>query len=95
MKKKNNTTEKTLQALLSGSHPLAKKYAGKHVFVIDKEVIPMKKGTKAMIDFKHLKTKYHHSPVLTYVPDPGVSYIHISSSRVSPEDLTQEQRDEY
>lgn len=73
--KKINTTEKTLQALLSGSHPQAKKYAGKHVFVIDKEVVPMKKGDKAMEDFKHLKAKYHNSPVLTFVPDPGTSYI--------------------
>ena len=73
--KKLDITEKTLQALLAGSHPLAKKYAGKHVFVIDKEVVVMKKGSKAMADFKSLKTKYHHSPVLTFVPDPGASYI--------------------
>lgn len=73
--KKINTTEKTLQALLSGSHPQAKKYAGQHVFVIDKEVVPMKKGNKAMLDFKHLKAKYNHPPVLTFVPDPGTSYI--------------------
>lgn len=72
---KKNTTEKTLQALLSGLHPLAKKYAGKHVFVIDQEVVPMKEGSKAMEDFKHLKAKYHHSPVLTFVPEPGASYI--------------------
>lgn len=73
--KKDNSTQQTLQSLLSGSHPLAKKYAGKHVFVIDKEVIPMRKGNRAMVDFRNLKTKHHHSPVLTFVPDPGASYI--------------------
>lgn len=70
----NNLTEKTLHSLLSGSHPLAKKYAGKQVFVVDKEIIPMGK-TKSLSDFKELKTKHGKSPVVVFVPQPGASYI--------------------
>lgn len=69
-----NLTEKTLHSLLSGSHPLAKKYAGKQVFVVDKEIIPIGK-TKSLSDFKQLKIKHGKSPVAVFVPQPGTSYI--------------------
>lgn len=75
MKKAKDITQKTLHALLSGSHPLTKKYAGRHVFVIDNEVLPLTGGKKSISEFKRLKEKYGKSPVLTFVPQPGVSYI--------------------
>lgn len=68
-------TEKTLHSLLSGSHPLAKKYAGKQVFVVDKEILPIGKSNKSLSDFKQLKTKHGKSPVAVFVPQPGASYI--------------------
>lgn len=79
MKKQDKTTQATLQALLSGSHPLAKKYGGKQVFVVNQEIIPVSRGKKAMLDFKELKEKYGKPPVVTFVPQPGTSYILISS----------------
>jgi len=75
MKQVKKTTEKTLNALLSGSHPLSKKYGGKQVFVIKDEIIPLARGKKGIEDFKKLKAKYGRSPVLVYVPHPGLSYI--------------------
>lgn len=68
-------TEKTLHSLLSGSHPLAKKYGGKHVFVADKEILPLARTEKSLLDFKYLKAKHGKSPVLVFVPQPGASYI--------------------
>lgn len=68
-------TEKTLSSLLSGSHPLAKKYAGKHVFVVDDEIVPLARSERSLSDFKQLKKKHGKSPVLTFVPQPGTSYI--------------------
>lgn len=73
--KKEDTTQKTLQALLSGSHPLAKKYGGKQVFVVDREIIPMSSSKKALLDFKRLKEKHGKAPVVTFIPQPGTSYI--------------------
>ena len=70
----DSLTDKTLHSLLSGSHPLAKKYAGKQVFVVDREIVPIGK-TKSLSDFKQLKTKHGRSPVAVFVPQPGASYI--------------------
>lgn len=75
MKKDLGTTDKTLQALLSGAHPLAKKYGGKQVFVIDDNILIVKRGRKALSEFKLLKKKYGKAPVVTFVPQPGTSYI--------------------
>lgn len=72
---KQDLTDKTLQDLLSGSHPLAKKYAGKQVFVIDSEIVPLGRSKKSLTDFKKLKTKYGKPPILSFVPQPGASYI--------------------
>ena len=77
MKKTPETTNKTLQALLSGNHPLVKKYGGKQVFVIDDNIIIVKRGRKALSEFKQLKKKYGKAPVLTFVPQPGTSYISV------------------
>lgn len=68
-------TNKTLQSLLSGSHPLAKKYAGKQVFVVDQEIMPIGRSKKSLTDFKQLKIKHGKSPVAVFVPQPGASYI--------------------
>lgn len=73
--RKVTTTQETLQALLSGSHPLSKKYGGKHVLVIDNKILPLGRGKKALTNFKELKGKYGKSPVVTFVPQPGASYI--------------------
>lgn len=75
MKQTKEITQKTLQALLSSSHQLSKKYGGKHVFVVDQEVVPLGKGGKDMAKFKRLKQKHGKSPVLVFVPRPGTSYI--------------------
>jgi hypothetical protein len=66
-------TDKTLSLLLSGKHPSIKKYAGKQVFVIQDKVLPI--GKKGFEEFKKLKEKYGEAPVVTFVPDPTVSYI--------------------
>lgn len=71
---KANSTDKTLHDLLSGSHPLTKKYAGKQVFVVNTEIVPVKQNKKSLSDFKKLKTKYGKPPVLIFVPQPGASY---------------------
>jgi hypothetical protein len=68
-------TEKTMQMLLSGKHPNIKKYAGKQVFVIANKVFPIKAGKKGFEEFKELQEKYGESPVVTFVPRPGATYI--------------------
>lgn len=73
--KKVDTTQKTLNALLSGSHPQAEKYAGKQVFIVDKEVVVVKGGKKNLSEFKKLKAKHGKSPVLVFVPQPGYTYV--------------------
>lgn len=75
MKREQNVTRKTLHSLLSGTNPLAKKYAGKQVFVIENEVVLLKKGNRGIADFKRLKAKHGEPPVLIFVPKPGSSYI--------------------
>jgi len=79
MKKGKDFTQKTLTALLSGTHPSIKKYSGRQVFVIDREVVILKRGQKGMADFRRLKAKYGRPPVLIFVPQPGSSYILILS----------------
>ena len=75
MKNIEKATQKNLNALLSGSHPLSKKYGGKQVFVVEDEVFPLARGKKGLEDFKRLKAKYSKEPVLIFVPHPGISYI--------------------
>jgi hypothetical protein len=74
-KKLSQSTEKILNALLSGRHPEAKKYAGKHVMVIGNKVIPLKEGKDGLADFKKLKEKYGEPPVLAFVPRQDITYI--------------------
>jgi hypothetical protein len=72
---KNSLTQKTLALLLSGKSRVAKKFAGKHVLVVGKEVVPLKKGENGWKDFVRLEKKYGHSPVVVFVPRPDISYI--------------------
>lgn len=75
MKKGEVATQKTVHALLSGAHPLAKKYAGKQVFVIEDKIVALREGKKGREDFNRLKEKYGNSPTLMFVPKPGATYI--------------------
>jgi hypothetical protein len=73
MKKKS--AEKTLNLLLSGRHPKAKKYAGHHVLVADNEVVPLKEGNDALKDIDRLEKKYGKTPTVVFVPRQDISYI--------------------
>lgn len=52
-----NQTQKTLSLLLSGKSKVARKYAGKHVLVIEKEIVPLKKGGGRLEGFFEIKEK--------------------------------------
>lgn len=73
--KKEKTTQKNLTLLLSGKHPQAKKYAGKHVFVIEDKIITLKEGKEALKDLNKLEKKYGTTPTLVFVPRQDISYI--------------------
>ena len=68
-------TQKNLTLLLSGRHPQSKKYAGRHVLVIEDKIIPLKEGEKGLKDLEKLEKKYGKTPVLTFVPRLDISYI--------------------
>lgn len=68
-------TQKTISMLLGGKSKVAKKFAGKHVMVVKKKVIPMKKGEAFWRDFDKLKKEYRETPISLFVPRPGISYI--------------------
>jgi hypothetical protein len=72
---KKQAEEKTLNLLLSGKHPSAKKYAGHHVLVINDKVFPLKEGERANEDIEKLEKKYGKSPIITFVPRQDISYI--------------------
>lgn len=74
-KKISQPTEKVLSALLSGKHPKAKKYAGKHVMVVKNVVLPLAEGKKALNDLNRLEKKYGERPTLVFVPRQDISYI--------------------
>lgn len=72
---KKKTTSKILSLLLCGKHPQIKKYAGKYVFVLGKDIVLMKEGEEAWRDFERLKRKHGEPPTLVFVPRPDISYI--------------------
>jgi len=80
MQKKDHT-QSNLTLLLSGKHPQAKKYAGKHVMVIENEIILLKEGKEALEDMQKLEKKYGRLPTLVFVPRPDISYILILCSK--------------
>lgn len=74
------TDQKILNVLLSGKHPLSKKYAGKHVLVIEDQVVPLKKGKGGANDIEKLEKKYGRTPTLIFIPRHDISYILILCS---------------
>lgn len=72
---KNQLEERTLNLLLSGKHPSAKKYAGHHVLVINDKVFPLKEGERANDDIEKLEKKYGKTPIIAFVPRQDISYI--------------------
>lgn len=65
----------TISLLHSGKHPKAKKYAGRHVLVIDGEIVPLKKGKESLRDIERLEKKYGKTPTIVFVPRRDISYI--------------------
>jgi len=73
--KAKDSTQKNLNLLLAGKHRLAKKYAGKHVMVLENEIIPLKENKETLKDMEKLEKKYGRTPTLVFVPRPDISYI--------------------
>lgn len=72
---KKDIQEETISLLLSGKHPEAKKYVGKHVLAIESEIIPLKKGQGSIKDLDRLEKKYGKTPTIVFVPKPNITYI--------------------
>jgi hypothetical protein len=72
------STQKTLTLLLSGKHPKARKYAGRHVLVVDKEIVPLKKAQESVKEIEKLEKKHGSTPTLVFVPRQDISYIFIT-----------------
>ena len=70
-----NPTQKTLSLLLSGKSATSKRFAGKHVLVVENKVIPLKKGEEGWKDFVRLEKKYGQPPIVIFVPRQDISYI--------------------
>lgn len=70
--------EKILSLLLAGRHPKARKYAGKHVLVIENEVFPLRTGKAGVRDMEKLEKKYGRTPTIVFIPRPDISYILVS-----------------
>lgn len=69
-------TQKTLSLLFTGKSKEAKKYAGKHVLVIEDKVVPLKeKEEDIWRDIKRLEKRYCEMPIITFVPRHDISYI--------------------
>ncbi len=73
--KVKNFTEKTLSLLLSGETTAAKRFAGKHVLVVEDKVIPLKNGEEGWKDFVRLEKKYGQPPVVIFVPRQDIFYV--------------------
>jgi hypothetical protein len=72
---KKDIQKRTLTLLLSGKHPQVKKFAGKHVLVIDNKIIPLQSGEKSKDQLGKLKKTYGKIPTLVFVPRQDISYI--------------------
>ena len=69
------TEDKVIHALLAGTHPKSTDMQGRHVMVIGKEVVPLEEGSSGAKQYRELKQKYGHAPVLTFVPQQNALYI--------------------
>lgn len=78
---KSQEETKTLNLLLSGKHPSAKKYAGHHVLVVSDKVFPFKDGKEGVDDIEMLRAKYGVSPIITFVPRQDITYILFSCKK--------------
>lgn len=72
---KKSTEEKTINLLLSGRHPQAKKYAGHHVLVIKDKIMPLKEGKDSLKDIEILERKYGRTPTIIFVHRQDILYI--------------------
>lgn len=55
---KRTTKQQTLNLLLAGKHPKIDRYAGKHVLVIENEIVPLPEGKEGLEEFRRLKKKH-------------------------------------
>lgn len=76
--RKNKETQQVLTLLLSGRHPKATQFAGKHVLVVKDEIIPLRRGKAGLSDIARLEKKYKETPTIVFIPRSDVSYILIS-----------------
>lgn len=72
---KKISQDKIISLLLSGKHRKAKQYAGKHVLVIENEVVPLKRGTSGVKSIENLEKKYGTTPTIVFIPRQDISYI--------------------
>lgn len=72
---KKQSEKNILSLILSGKHPKAKKFAGRHVLVIENKIIPLKKGKGAIKDIEFLEKKYGKTPTIVFIPRQDISYI--------------------
>lgn len=70
-----------MNLILSGKHPKAKRYAGRHVLVVDDRIVPLKKGSEAIKDIDRLEKRYGKTPTIVFVPRQDTSYILIMTCR--------------
>lgn len=73
--KSKSLTDKNLNLLLAGKHPKVKKFAGKHVMVVENEISLLREGKDGLEDMKRLEEKHGQTPTVAFVPRPGISYI--------------------
>ena len=68
-------TNTTINLLLSGKGSSAKKFAGKHVYVIKDKVFPLRGGKVGVREFVKMEEKYGAPGTLLFVPEPHTTYI--------------------
>lgn len=65
----------TINLLLSGKGEKAKKFAGKHVFVIKDKVFPLRGGKAGAQELIKMEERYGGQATLLFVPEPHTTYI--------------------
>lgn len=73
--KKASQEDKIISLLLSGKHRNAKQYAGRHVLVIENEIVPLKRGISGIKTIEKLEKKYGITPTIVFIPRQDISYI--------------------
>lgn len=67
--------KKTLSLLLSGKHRSSKKFAGRHVLVVDDEIQLLENGKKGTNEIARLEKKHGKTPTIVFVPKKDTTYI--------------------